>query len=246
MLEINDANDPPIAQKMEEEKNDGTDKGTVCSKHGEINGNNGNDDSMGKHESSGDEAPSKVLQKSGGIKWEIEAPKNIGKKINEIEGEKNVGDDDADDNDDVDEDDVDKDDDDDNGNDDNDSDAVDDDDDGGSDSISVDGDEDADAKNHKEIKDLKPPVQKSGGIKWDIDAPKNIDKKTENEIEIPCDDSEEDGKKLEKFELQIKEEEKDKTNINISILNGQVNIEIPSQVKLVRIFTSSTFTGTIF
>ena len=66
--------------------------------------------------------------------------------------------------------------------------------------------------------------------------------KTDSENERH-DDVADDKNELEKFELQIKNEEESKKDIYIAILNGEMNIEIPSQVQLVRIFTSSTFTG---
>ena len=52
-----------------------------------------------------------------------------------------------------------------------------------------------------------------------------------------------DQQDVEKFEMIIKSEDSDKEKISSLILSGDMNIEIPLQIKLVRIFTSSTFTG---
>ena len=79
----------------------------------------------------------------------------------------------------------------------------------------------------------------SGGKMSEVDALRS------NEINEK-DDGGASKDELERFELQIKPEEEDKESIKLAILNGQMNIEIPSQVKLVRIFTSSTFTGNFF
>ena len=51
------------------------------------------------------------------------------------------------------------------------------------------------------------------------------------------------SEKLEEVEWQLPLVCEDRNDVLSKILNGYLNVDVPSQLKLVRIFTSSTFTG---